>query len=190
MPTLALISKDPELRQKLVASLEGTDWSVEWLATEALGDQELEHDVVVLDAAHPGANAWAPTRATPLLLISEGEQADGLERFADDFAFRPVRREALLARLQRLHARTPPDDRRRAYSEAFASMAIGIVVLGPELEILTANPRSHEITGHAERRATEPVAWAPGGSSPSFDDARPNVDETIGLRTREKDRGL
>lgn len=150
MPTLALISKDPELSQKLVASLEGTDWSVEWLATEGLGDQELQHDVVVLDAAHPGANAWTPTRATPVLLISEGEQADGLERVADDFVFRPVRREALLARLQRLHARSPLDDWRRPYSEAFASMAIGVVVLGPDLEILTANPRSHEITGHRE----------------------------------------
>ncbi|MGB5351201.1 MAG: PAS domain S-box protein, partial [Polyangiales bacterium] len=150
MPRLALISRDPKLNQKLVATLEGTDWSVEWLGPEVLGDAELEHDVVALDAAHPGARAWKPTRGKPVLLILESEHSDTIERLAADFVFWPPRREALLIRLERLHTRSPLDDLRSHYSVAFASMAIGIVVLGPDLEILTANPRSYEITGHRE----------------------------------------
>ena len=150
MPALALISKDPELYQELVSAMERTDWSVEWLGPEVLGDAELEQDVVVLDAAHPGAAAWKPMRGKPILLVVEGEYSEGLGLLASDFVFRPTRREPMLARLERLRARSPIGDLQDRYSEAFASMAMGIVVLDPDLEILTANPRSCEITGHRE----------------------------------------
>ena len=150
MPALALISKDPELYQELVSAMERTDWSVEWLGPEVLGDAELQQDVVVLDAAHPGAAAWKPMRGKPILLVVEGEYSEGLGLLASDFVFRPTRREPMLARLERLRARSPIGDLQDRYSEAFASMAMGIVVLDPDLEILTANPRSCEITGHRE----------------------------------------
>ena len=148
MPALALISRDPELYQKLVATLETTDWSVDWLGPEVLSDTDLQQDVVVLDAAHPGARTWQPTRGKPILLIVEEEQAEGMGQLASDFVFWPTRREALLARLERLHARSPIDDLELQYAKAFASMALGIVVLSPDLEILTANPQFYEITGH------------------------------------------
>jgi len=150
MPALALISKDPKLYQELVSAMERSDWSVEWLGREVLGDAELQHDVVVLDAAHPGAGRWKPMRGKPILLVVEGEYSEGLDLLASDIVFRPTRREPLLARLERLRTRSPAGNLLRRYSQAFASMAMGVVVLGPDLEIRTANPRSYEITGHRE----------------------------------------
>ncbi|MGB3052253.1 MAG: PAS domain S-box protein [Polyangiales bacterium] len=154
MPALALISRDPKFYEELVATLETTDWSVEWLGPEVLGDAELQQDLVMLDAAHPGATAWKSTHGKPILLIVEGEYPEGLDVLASDFVFWPARREPLLARLERLRARSPVDDLRRQYAKTFASMAVGVVVLSPDLEILIANPRSYEITGHREETIT------------------------------------
>jgi PAS domain S-box-containing protein len=150
MPGLALISRDPELYQALLAALETTDWSVEWLGPQILEDGKLQHEVVALDAAHPGAAAWRPTRGTPILLVVEGEYPDGLDALASDFVVWPTRPELLLARLERLRARNPIGDLPGQYANAFASMTMGIVLLGHDLEILTANPRAFEITGHRE----------------------------------------
>ena len=150
MPSLALISRNPELYEELVAAVERTDWSVEWLGPEVLGSARLQQEVLVLDAAHPGATAWESVRGKPILLVVEGEYPEDLDLLASDFVFRPTRREPLLARLERLRTRSPIGDLQSRYSEAFASMAMGIVVLGPDLEILMTNPRFDEITGHRE----------------------------------------
>ena len=154
MPALALISRDQSVYQDLVAALEGTAWSVEWLGPEVLGDAELHQDVVLLDGSHPGAAVWKSTRGTPLLLLLSEEVPDALAELASDVVFRPARGKELLARLERLRAGSPIDALRRQYGKAFDSMPVGIVVLGPDLQIAFANPRSYEIVGHREETIT------------------------------------
>ena len=150
MPALALISRDSNLYQELITTLDGSVWSVEWMGPEAMDDSEVHQAVVVLDAAHPEARAWRTPRGKPVLLIVEEDRAAGLNALVDDIVFRPTRREELVARLERLQARTPLDDLRRQYAKTFASMAPGIVVVGPDLKMVFANPRSYEIVGHRE----------------------------------------
>jgi PAS domain S-box-containing protein len=150
MPTLALISKDSNLYQELLRALEGTDWSVVLLGPDAVDDSEVQQEVVMLDAAHPQAEAWGAPRGKPVLAIVEAGHAAELNELVDDVVFRPTRPEELLMRLERLRARTPLDDLRRQYAKTFASMAPGIVVVGPDLEMVFANPRSYEIVGHRE----------------------------------------
>jgi PAS domain S-box-containing protein len=150
MLTLALISTDSNLYEELVTALEGTAWSVERLGPDAADDSEVHQEVVALDAAHPEASAWGMERGKPVLLIVKGDRPRGLDELANDIVFRPMRREELLARLERLRARTPLDDLRRQSAETFASMAPGIVVVDPELKMVFANPRSYEIVGHRE----------------------------------------
>jgi PAS domain S-box-containing protein len=149
MPALALISTDSSLYQDLVTTLEGTAWSVEWLGPEGM-DGKLDHEVVVLDATHPTAAEWKAPRGAPLMLVVRDAPPSPSNALADDFVFRPIRREELLARLERLHARSPIEDLRQRYAETFASMAPGIVVVGPELQMVFANPRSYEIVGYRE----------------------------------------
>ncbi|HET6417967.1 MAG TPA: PAS domain S-box protein [Polyangiales bacterium] len=150
MPALALISRDPTLYQELVAALDGTAWSVEWLGAEVLDGGELHQEVVLLDATHPGAETWSTRGSKPVLLLVDGTGTQALEERADDIIFRPPGRRELEARLERLHARTPLDELRRQYAKTFASMAPGIVVIDPDLQMVFANPRSYEIVGHRE----------------------------------------
>ena len=150
MPTLALISKDSNLYQELVRTLDGTAWSVEWLGPQAVNDSEVHQEVVVLDADHPKAGAWGAPRGKPVLLVAEEDRAAELSQRVDDIVFRPARQRELVVRLERLRARTPLDDLRRQYAKTFASMAPGIVVVGPDLKMVFANPRSYEIVGHRE----------------------------------------
>jgi PAS domain S-box-containing protein len=150
MPALALISRDPNVYQELLTTLDGTAWSVEWLGPEVVSDAELDQDVVVLDAAQPEAPDWRSTRGKPILLVVVGNCPESLVELASDIVFRPTRQRELVARLERLRARSPLDQLRRQYAKTFASMAAGIVVLGPDLEIVFANPRSYEIIGHRE----------------------------------------
>ena len=150
MPTLALISRDSNLYQELVRTLEGTAWSVAWLGPEAVDDSEVHQEVVVLDAAHPEMEAWRTHRGKPVLLIVAEDRPVGLNEVVDDLLFRPARQEELLVRLERLRARTPLNDLRRQHAKTFASMAPGIVVVGPDLTMVFANPRSYEIVGHRE----------------------------------------
>ena len=150
MPTLALISRDSNLYQELVRTLEGTAWSVEWLGPEAVDDSGIHQEVVVLDAAHPEMEAWRTHRGKPVLLIVAEDRPVGLNEVVDDLLFRPARQEELLVRLERLRARTPLNDLRRQHAKTFASMAPGIVVVGPDLTMVFANPRSYEIVGHRE----------------------------------------
>jgi len=150
MPTLALISRDSNLYQELVRTLEGTAWSVEWLGPEAVDDSEIHQEVVALDAAHPQAGVWGTPRRKPVLVLVEEDRPVGSNELGDDIVFRPVGQDELLVRLERLRARTPLDDLRRQYAKTFASMAPGIVVVGPDLKMVFANPRSYEIVGHRE----------------------------------------
>lgn len=150
MPALALISRDPTLHQELVAALDGTAWSVEWLDPERVDRGELHQEVILLDAAHPSAESWSTRGSKPVLLLVDGRGTQALEERADDIIFRPPERRELEARLERLRARTPLDELRRQYAKTFASMAPGIVVIGPDLQMVFANPRSYEIVGHRE----------------------------------------
>ncbi|RLB41813.1 MAG: hypothetical protein DRH30_06035 [Deltaproteobacteria bacterium] len=150
MPTLALISKDSNVYQELVRTLKGTTWSVEWLGPEAMDDSEIHQEVVVLDAAHPQAGLWGTPRRKPVLLLVGEAPPAGSDELGDDIVFRPMRQDELLVRLERLRARTPLYDLRRQYAKTFASMAPGIVVVGPDLKMVFANPRSYEILGHRE----------------------------------------
>jgi PAS domain S-box-containing protein len=150
MPTLALISQDSNLYQELVRTLEGTAWSVEWLGPEAVDDSAIHQEVVVLDATHAEMEAWRTPRGKPVLLIMEEDRPAGLNEVVDDLVFRPARQDELVLRLERLRARTPLDDLRRQYAKTFASMAPGVVVVGPDLTMVFANPRSYEIVGHRE----------------------------------------
>ena len=150
MPTLALISNDSTLYQELVQTLEGTPWSVERLGPQAVDDSDVHQDVVVLDAAHPKAGTWGAPREKPVLLIAEEDRTAELNEVVGDIIFRPARQQELVVRLERLRARTPLDNLRRKYAKTFASMAPGIVVVGPDLEMVFANPRSYEIVSHRE----------------------------------------
>jgi PAS domain S-box-containing protein len=150
MPALAIISQDSELYESFAATLRGTPWSVEWLGPEAAPRTALSYDVVALDAAHPDAASSRASGGKPVLLIVDQAAPEGSEQLADDILFRPLRRDELLTRLDRLHARTPLEELRRRYAKTFASMPLGIVVIGPNLEMVFANPRSYELVGHRE----------------------------------------
>jgi PAS domain S-box-containing protein len=150
MPAIALISTDSSLYQQLTAALQGTSWSVEWLAPKAAHEGVLQQEVVVLDGADPASVAWTAPHGKPALLIVDEVVPKGSEQMADDLLFRPLRDDELLARLERLLARSPLENLRRRYAKTFASMALGIVVVGPDLEMVFANPRSYEIVGHRE----------------------------------------
>ncbi len=150
MPALALISPNWSLYQELGGLLDETGWVVDWLATDPADVTELHQDVLVLDASHPTAAAWAAQHGTPTLLIVDDAPPEGPAEAADDLLFWPLRREELLARLDRLRSRAPLETLRRQYDRTFASMAVGIVVMDPDFEILFANPRSYEIVGHRE----------------------------------------
>ena len=58
MPVLALISGDVSLHERVVASLEGTSWTVEWIQSEAIDLGGLGQDVIVLDGAHTDLGGW------------------------------------------------------------------------------------------------------------------------------------
>jgi len=151
MAALALISTDSSLYDELTKGLEGSEWSVEWHESGAIDDTGLEQDVVALDAGHPSANSWQALRGKPVLLVlGPGGSAQGSEELANDIVFRGAPAAELLVRLERLRTRTPLENLRRRYVETFASMAPGIVVVGPDLQIVFANPRAYEIVGHRE----------------------------------------
>ena len=150
MPALALISTDRTLYQQLTAALEGADWSVEWLAPESAEEGVLAQEVVVLDGSDPAAAGWSPPRGKPVLLIVEEPPPEGADQVADDLCFRPMQGSELVTRLERLLARSPLENLRRRYAKTFASMALGIVVVDSDLEMVFANPRSFEIVGHRE----------------------------------------
>ena len=150
MPTLALISKDSDLHEELVKTLQGTSWSVEWVGPQVVGDSELPHEVVALDANHPDAGAWGSLGGKPVLLLAEKDGTAELNVGVDDIVFRPAAQRELVVRLERLHRRTPLDRLRRQYAKTLASMAPGIVVVDPDLNMIFANPTSYEIVGHRE----------------------------------------
>lgn len=151
MAALALISTDKSLHDELVKELEGSEWSVEWLESSAIDDAGIQQDVVVLDAEHPSADTWQAPRGKPVLLVlGAGRSTPEFDALANDIVFRGASAAELIARLERLHMRTPLENLRRRYVETFASMAPGIVVVGPDLQMVFANPRAYEIVGHRE----------------------------------------
>ena len=122
MPALVLISRDSSLYEELVRTLAGRDWAVEWLGSGTYDDLQDDQEVVVLDAAHPEAEAWGTDRRKPVLLVVREDPPLELDELADDFAFRPLRGPDLVARLERLRARlaegaeTSATDERQAFA--------------------------------------------------------------------------
>ncbi len=151
MAALALISTDSSLYDELVRGLERSSWSVEWLESSAIDDATIDHDVVVLDAGHPLAGQWQAPRGKPVLLILGAEKSTGeFDELVNDIVFRGAPAEELLLRLERLRTRTPLEDLRRRHLDALASIARGVIVVGPDLRIVFANPRASEIMGYRE----------------------------------------
>jgi PAS domain S-box-containing protein len=147
MPSLALISTNGELHEQLRAVLGGTGWSIDLVDPESV-EASSGHDVVALDGADPRATAAGLTLGRPLVLIVDDVDGDVEDLAADDVVFRPVRPKELALRLDRLLARRPAESLRRQYAKTFASVTLGIVVLGPDTRMVFANPRSYEIVGH------------------------------------------
>ena len=155
MPSLALISTDPELHEQLRAVLGGTGWSIERVAA-ASGPGAVEaHDIVALDASDPAAalHGEAPIDR-PFVLIVDDVAQSADHPAADDIVFRPLRPKELAVRLDRLLARRSAESMRRRYAKTFASVTLGIVVLGPDTRMVFANPRAYEIVGHREGTVT------------------------------------
>ncbi len=151
MAALALISTDSSLYDELVRGLERSSWSVEWLESSAIDGATIDHDVVVLDAGHPLAGQWQAPRGKPVLLILGAERSTGeFDELVNDIVFRGAPAEELLLRLERLRTRTPLEDLRRRHLDALASIARGVIVVGPDLRIVFANPRASEIMGYRE----------------------------------------
>lgn len=153
MPALALISNDPDLYRRLTSVLGGTSWSVARLSPGDAKDA-VQQEVVAFDGLTTGLTDWTAPRGKPSLLIVDEAPPAGSEHLADDIVFLPLSTEELVARLERLLARSPLENLRRRYAKTFASMALGIVVIGPDLRIVFANPRSYEIVGHREETVT------------------------------------
>ncbi len=150
MPALALISSDPDLYRRLLSALDGTAWSVERLSPSH-ADVPLQQDVIAIDGRSSRRSEWTNARGKPsLLILDETPALGGSEQLADDIVFLPFRTEELVTRLERLLARSPLENLRRRYAKTFASMALGIVVVGPDLRLVFANPQSYEIVGHRE----------------------------------------
>lgn len=148
MSVLALISDDSTLHQELREALANTGWSVERLDSHE--DVSPRHQAIALDASLRLFDTWKERPEKPLLLIVRDVPPEGSERLGNDIVFRPLRRGELLARLERLQARTPLEDLRRRYAKTFASLPLGIVVLGPDLEMVFANARAYQLVGHRE----------------------------------------
>ena len=145
-----MISSDRNLYRRLVSALDGTTWCVEWSSPED-AEAPVHQDVFALDAASLRLYERTGPRGKPaLLIIDETPVPVESEWLADDIVFAPFRTDELLARLERLLARSPLENLRRRYAKTFASMALGIVVIGPDLRLAFANPRSYEIVGHRE----------------------------------------
>jgi PAS domain S-box-containing protein len=150
MPALALISRDPTLGEALRTALEGKGWSIDPFTPVSINKESLEHDVVVLDSSDPEAAAWKSKPRKPVLLVVDETSVQTTNDAADDIVFRPFRPEELSARLERLLVRTSLENLRRRYATTFTSVTLGIVVVGPDLKMVFANPRSYEIVGHRE----------------------------------------
>jgi PAS domain S-box-containing protein len=154
MPSLALISTNAELHEQLRAVLGGTGWSTELVAPESASAECTAYDVVALDGASPAAAGAFQALDQPLVLIVDGAHDEVEDRAADDIVFVPLRPKELAIRLDRLLARRSTESLRRRYAKTFASVTLGVVVLGPDSRMVFANPRSYEIVGHREETVT------------------------------------
>jgi PAS domain S-box-containing protein len=150
MPALALISSDGNLYRALSGALAGGAWSVEWVTPERALGEALTQEILVLDPADPRLRGWSPPRDKRVLLIADEGLPHGIAERADEIVFRPLRAAELSARLTRLLTRSPLENLQPRYAKMFASMALGIVVVDPNLQMVFANPRSYEIVGHRE----------------------------------------
>ncbi len=148
MPALALISTNSTLYERLTSALEGAAWSVEWFAPDQASESVQQQDVIVIDGSDSAALDWAAPHGKPALMVIDELAPEGSEQLADDIVFLPLRGDELITRLERLLARSPLENLRQRYAKTFASMALGIVVIGPDYRMVFANPRSYEIVGH------------------------------------------
>jgi len=154
MPSLALISRNPELYEQLRAVLGGTAWSTELVPPGTVAAGSLSHDVVAVDGADPAATASSQGLARPVVLIIDEQYEDPPDQVSDEIVFRPLRPKELAIRLDRLWAKRSGRSLRRHYAKTFASVTLGIVVLGPDSRMVFANPRAYELVGHRKETLT------------------------------------
>lgn len=150
MPSLALISNDTTLHEEMRAALHGGAWSVVRMDPAAGEDAALGHEVVAVDASDPAAVARADDCVRPVIAIGARGLPAMQDSRADDVLFRPLRADEVATRLDRLVARLPREELHRRYAKMFASLALGIVVLGPDFDFVFANRRAFEIVGHRD----------------------------------------
>lgn len=156
MAALALISEDTTLYAELLGALAQSEWSVDRIDAGALDDRNPGYDVVAIEARDAEREDSWPNTRLPLLLIQTGaNRTEKADEYADDIIFRGAASAEWLTRLDRLRARTPLEYLRTPVAEAFASMAPGVMVVGPDHRLVFANPRAYEILGHREETLPE-----------------------------------
>ncbi len=146
---------DSTLRTELLGILDGTDWSVDPQAFVLEPASESPADLVALDASHPEAGTWRHRLHPGFLEVLSIDAAEEATSPAEDIIVRGAPAAEWRLRLQRLQAGRSRETLRRRYVEAFASMATGIVVVGPELQMVFANPHAYELVGHREETIGE-----------------------------------
>ena len=110
---LLLVEDDPVLGSSLQSALSkagyATDWSVDGLDAEAMGDIE-PYDLIVLDLGLPGQSGltvlqnWrARKNATPVIILTARDSWEdkvlGFKAGADDYLAKPFQTEELLVRI-------------------------------------------------------------------------------------------
>lgn len=151
MPTLWLISSNTARSDRVASMLEPSQWTVVHVDPGTTFDQVAgDPDVVAVDGANPAARCWPAPHEAPVVLIASEDGEVVTPDLADDIVFEQASGQEWATRLHRLVARSAHESLHRRYVETLASMAPGVVVIGPSLEWVFANPRAYEIVGHHE----------------------------------------
>ena len=167
---VVIAEDNAEMRDYLSYALEAAGFTVDALpdGTAALATcQARPPDVVVSDVSMPGLDGFEliehlrtdeRTAVIPVLLLSaragEDSRIEGLAAGADDYLVKPLSSRELVARvdgavrLARLRRETAR--REQADLEALFSMAPdGIIVVGHNGKVLTANERAQQLFGYS-----------------------------------------
>ena len=150
MARLGLISMGARWQTLLSERLAGSDWSVTPVDLAARLEPGSMPDVLGIEGSHPDLDVWEPPRGVPILILAASGAAPPSTILGDDVIFEDATADEWVARLDRLRDRVPLEALRHQYEETLASMAPGVVVIDPALDIVFANPRAYEIVGHHE----------------------------------------
>lgn len=173
---IVIAEDNADMRDYLGYSLQAAGFDVDTLpdGTAALAScQARLPDAVLSDVAMPGLDGFAlierlradeRTAVIPVLLLSgrvdEDSRIAGLAAGADDYLVKPLGRRELVARVDgavRLaRLRREMAQREQADLEALFSMAPdGVIVVGSNGKILTANEQARQLFGYSAREFLE-----------------------------------